>query len=345
MKKFLLVVLALVMTISLAMAESDSKPMPAAAAAYEGEWQCDRATAELIWEEEGFRVLISWGGSAWEATEWEYSCFYHEDDNTVVSMPFGIKTQRVYDDNGNETSATVAYEDGQATFKIDEEGHLIWIDEKENAGDGMHFEKADSSKALIETEEIPSSTLYTPAVSETIKALLGGKTFTAQIAGWTTFGEDEDARRTVDLIICEPVHYAAADIENLKPNDILALSPESSMMIAEVKADEFGGFTVGDAFGETYILTKQEDGCYGIMTETEYPLYNNLFIVTVPLTKDICFLDWSDPENMEAPVKKGYAELVDLIQGGTSFAPYNTQVTFDGNGLLTEILYTYSPFN
>ena len=345
MKKFLLVLLALVMTISLAMAESDSKPMPATAAAYEGEWQCDRATAELIWEEEGFRVMISWGSSAWETTQWEYSCFYHEDDNTVVSMPFGTKTDLVFDDNGNETSAAVAYEDGQATFKIDEEGHLIWIDEKENAGDGMHFEKVNGSEAGIETEEIPSSGLYTPAASETIKALLGGKTFTAQIAGWTTIGQDEDARMTVDIIISEPVHYAAADIENLKTNDILALSLENSMMIAEVKADEFGGFTVRDAFGETYILTKAEDGCYRIMTETEWPLYNNLFTVTVPLTKDISFLDWSDPENMEAPVKKGYDELVDLILGDTSFAPYNTQVSFNENGMLTEILYTYSPFN
>ena len=128
MRKFLLVLLALVMMVGLAMAENDSKPMPAEAAAFEGEWQCDRATAELVWEEEGFKVLITWGSSAWETTQWEYSCYYHEEDNTLVSMPFGIRTDLVYDDNGNETSATAAYEDGQATFKIDEDGRLIWID-------------------------------------------------------------------------------------------------------------------------------------------------------------------------------------------------------------------------
>lgn len=344
MKKFLLVLLALVITAGLAMAEGDSNPMPAEAAVYEGAWQCDRATAEMYWEEEGFKVLISWGSSAWETTEWEYSCFYHEDDNTLVSMPFGIRTDLVYDDNGNETSATTVYDDGQATFKIDENGHLIWIDEKENAGDGMLFEKLDDSETGAETEDIPSSNLYKPAVSETFKALVGGKSFEASIAGWAAIGEDEDARMTLDLIVSEPVHYAAADIENLKPNDILALSPENAVMITEVNADEFG-FNIRDAFGEGYILTKEEDGCYGIRTETENIYYNNIFTITVPLNKDISFLDWSDPENLEGPVQKGYEELTDLILEGTSFAPYNTRVTFDENGALTEILYTYSPWN
>ena len=193
--------------------------------------------------------------------------------------------------------------------------------------------------------EIPASNLYIPAVSENFKTLVSGKTFMARIAGWTTIGEDEDTRMTIDIVVCEPVHYEAADIENLKPNDILALSPENSLMISEVKLDEFGGFDIRDASGEGYILNKEEDGCYSIITETEYPIYNNVFTITVPLSKDISFLDWSDPENMEAPVKKGYAELVDLILGETSFAPYNTKVTFDENGMLTEILYTYSPFN
>ncbi len=344
MRKFLLVLLALVMMVGLAMAENDSKPMPAEAAAFEGEWQCDRATAELVWEEEGFKVLITWGSSAWETTQWEYSCYYHEEDNTLVSMPFGIRTDLVYDDNGNETSATAAYEDGQATFKIDEDGRLIWIDEKENAGDGMLFEKLDNGETEVDTVEIPSSNIYTPAVSEAFKALVGGKTFEVSIAGWSTVGEDEDARMTIDIIVSEPLHYAAADIENLKPNDILALSLENSMMVMEVNADEFG-FSIKDGSGEGYILTKEEDGCYGIRTETENILYNTIFTMTVPLVKDISFLDWSDPENMEAPVKKGYEELTDLILEGTSFAPYNTKVTFDENGVPAEILYTYSPFN
>ncbi|MBR3740383.1 MAG: hypothetical protein IKN04_07960 [Clostridia bacterium] len=126
-------------------AETDAEP--AGAAAFEGVWQCDRATIAMYWEEEGFKVLITWGSSAWEHSEWEYSCYYHEENNTVVSVPFGIRTEYVYGDNGELVSATEAYNDGEAVFSLDEEGKLIWLDEKENAGDGMRFEKIPEEPA------------------------------------------------------------------------------------------------------------------------------------------------------------------------------------------------------
>lgn len=122
-------------------AEDDAVPQPEAAKAFDGVWQCGRASIEMYWEEEGFRVLIAWGGSAWEHSEWQYSCYYHEEDNTVVSMPFGTRTEYVYGEDGALVSATEAYNDGAATFLLDEEGYLIWQDEKENAGEGMRFEK------------------------------------------------------------------------------------------------------------------------------------------------------------------------------------------------------------
>ena len=125
------------------------KSMPAGAAAFEGVWQCDRATIAMYWEEEGFKVLITWGSSAWEHSEWEYSCYYHEGDNTAVSLPFGTRTEYVYGDNGELVSATEAYNDGAATFLLDEEGCLIWQDEKENAGDGMRFEKLPAEPAAL----------------------------------------------------------------------------------------------------------------------------------------------------------------------------------------------------
>ena len=63
------------------------------------------------------------------------------------------------------------------------------------------------------------------------------------------------------------------------------------------------------------------------------------------MEKDIRFLDWSDPENLEEPVKRGFDELLDCLLSETDFAPHNTQVTFDENGKLVELLYNYSPWN
>ena len=128
-------------------AEADAEP--ARAAAFEGVWQCDRATIAMYWEEEGFKVLITWGSSAGEHSEWEYSCYYHEENNTVVSMPFGTRTEFVYGDDGELVSATEAYNDGEAVFSLDAEGYLLWLDEKENAGDGMRFEKVPEEPAAL----------------------------------------------------------------------------------------------------------------------------------------------------------------------------------------------------
>ena len=148
-------------------AEADAEP--AGAAAFEGVWQCDRATIAMYWEEEGFKVLITWGSSAWEHTEWEYSCFYHDEDHTLVSMPFGTRTEVVYDENGEQTSATEVYNDGEAIFSLDEEGKLIWLDEKENAGDGMRFEKLPEEPAVLSF-----ATIGEAMTSEGFTGVIGG---------------------------------------------------------------------------------------------------------------------------------------------------------------------------
>ena len=143
MKKILLVlmVLSLAAVSFAAFAESEPAVQPAPDPdPFSGVWACDRATAEIVWEEEGYRVLISWGSSAWETTTWEYSCYYHEEDGTIVSMPFGSRTEWVYDDNGEVVSSKVVYDDGVAVFALDQEGRLIWQDEKENAGEGLRFD-------------------------------------------------------------------------------------------------------------------------------------------------------------------------------------------------------------
>ena len=143
MKKIIPVLIALVLAIACtaALAEEEPAAQPAPDPDnWSGVWQCDRASIEIVWEEEGYRVLVRWGSSAWEETEWEYSCYYHEDDNTLVSMPFGMRTDLVYSEESELPAYTIVYEDGQATFPLDEEGHLIWTDEKENAGEGMLFE-------------------------------------------------------------------------------------------------------------------------------------------------------------------------------------------------------------
>lgn len=148
MKKLTAIILVLVLALGCA-ALADEVAMPEAAGDFEGVWQCDRATVAVYWEEEGFKVQITWGSSAWEHTEWQYSCYYHGEDNTLVAVPFGICKEYVYGEDGELVSATEVYNDGEAVFSLDAEGYLIWQDLKENAGEGMRFEKLPEVPAVF----------------------------------------------------------------------------------------------------------------------------------------------------------------------------------------------------
>ena len=192
--------------------------------------------------------------------------------------------------------------------------------------------------------EVPVSNLYRPNTSETLKALIGGKSFEARITGWESVGEDEDAKFAISITVCERDRFDAAVIENLAEHDILCFGDGTAFMVMDVIRDEFG-VTVKDGFDNGYSFYKLEDGTYIASTDTENPFYTEIFTVKVPLEKDISFLDWSDPENLEGPVERGFDELLDLLLEGTNFAPYNTKVTFDENGKLVELLYSYSPWN
>ena len=199
--------------------------------------------------------------------------------------------------------------------------------------------------AAAVSAEAPVSNLYRPNTSETFKTLVGGKSFEAGITGLESVGEDEDAKFTISVTVFERDRFDPAVIENLAEHDVIRFGDGTSIMVMKVVRDEFG-VTVTDGSDNSYSFFKAEDGdAYIAVTDTENPFYTEIFTVKVPLEKDISFLDWSDPENLDEPVKLGFDELLDHLLAGTDFAPYNTRVTFDENGKLVEFLYSYSPWN
>ena len=199
--------------------------------------------------------------------------------------------------------------------------------------------------AAAASAEVPVSNLYRPNTSETFRTLVGGKSFEAGITRIETTGEDEDAKFTITITVYERDRFDAAVIENLAKHDILCFGDGTAFMVMEVVWDAFG-VRVKDGFDQGYSFFKTEEGdAYLAATDTDHPFYSEVFTVKVPLEKDIRFLDWSDPENLEGPVKLGFDELLNHLLDGTNFAPYNTKVTFDENGKLVEFLYSYSPWN
>ena len=198
--------------------------------------------------------------------------------------------------------------------------------------------------AVAALAEAPVSNLYRPNTPETFRALVGGKSFEAGITEMTSAGEDEDAKFTITMTVYERDRFDAAAVENLAKGDILSFGNGTTTMVMEVTRDEYGT-TVKGSDNEDYSFWKTEEGTYIASTVPDFPLYTEVFTVKVPLEKDIIFLDWSDPENLDEPVKLGFDELLDHLLEGTNFAPYNTRITFDENGKLVEFLYSYSPWN
>lgn len=108
------------------------------AAFYEGFWSCDRCAITIVAaENDEYNVYIAWGSSAYETSEWQYTCTYDEYTATLVCDGTGIMEDVVYGDDGAE-ERTEVYTDGTAAF-IMREGTLTWLDQKEKAGDGMVF--------------------------------------------------------------------------------------------------------------------------------------------------------------------------------------------------------------
>ena len=56
-------------------------------------------------------------------------------------------------------------------------------------------------------------------------------------------------------------------------------------------------------------------------------------------------MDWSDPE-AETPTELTLKDLVTRYENNEIHSiPDNTQITFDADGKLVEVKYTYSPWN
>ena len=91
--------------------------------------------------------------------------------------------------------------------------------------------------AVSVSAEAPVSNLYKPNMSETFKALVGGKSFEAGITNISSTGEDEDAKYTITMTVYERDQFDPAVIENLKKQQerlktekVLAFARKYNMM-------------------------------------------------------------------------------------------------------------------
>lgn len=126
---------------------------------YLGTWACGRATITITDQHPGYHVEITWGNSAAEVSQWDYFCPYELKDGQLVSEDTGVLQDLTYGEDGEVAQAVTRYQDGSATFAIDDQGLLHWSDAKEDAGRDMAFDYVPILGFAPEVEEIQLSYL------------------------------------------------------------------------------------------------------------------------------------------------------------------------------------------
>lgn len=151
MKKALCAILAAVIALSLSLfctgapARADETPQPEGGKKFETNWAIIGETVRIVYEEEGYRVQIrNWDPPEMQGIEWEYSCFYNEEKDALLSVSSCKHTYTLdpdtfdqvyqpdeYDDLDDESTVTV--------FTIDGKGNLLWQDGRGDAGADLEF--------------------------------------------------------------------------------------------------------------------------------------------------------------------------------------------------------------
>lgn len=179
-----------------------------------------------------------------------------------------------------------------------------------------------------------------PLMPDILRELLAGKTFIAQMDGYSS----DEAMEHVTLFwqICEQEEYPAEEVEALAVGDTILVGGDS-FEIKEISQDEFGYQLNSEYY--TIFAYKNDEGKYTIVTDTENRFYATVVSIEVPAPADLRFVDWSDPE-AEAPTELTLKDLVTRYENNEIHSiPDNTQITFDADGKLVEVKYTYSPWN
>ena len=145
MKKLLLIVLALMLACA---AICEGAAADEGAEKFIGDWQDGETFILIGFDEDGIRALIIQARDDGQ-TEWDYVCVYDEETGALRSLPGGVRREIVFDENGEFVSSDAVYEDGAASFFVDENDRLTWTDEKDGAGSGLAFERLPGFEPLF----------------------------------------------------------------------------------------------------------------------------------------------------------------------------------------------------
>ena len=144
MRKLLSTLLAIMMLGVFACAASaDAVPQPEAGKKFESDWAIAGGLAQIVYEEEGYRVMLEIIKDDGTGATWEYSCYYQEKTDSLSSVSSSRTNFKIDPNTGDKIIGETAYdgidEEKGTEFTIDANGFLIWKDGHDDAGAGLKF--------------------------------------------------------------------------------------------------------------------------------------------------------------------------------------------------------------
>ena len=158
MKKMISILLVIMMLGALACtASADEVPQPEAGKKFESDWAIADGLAQIVYEEEGYRVMLEITKDDETGSIWEYSCYYHEDTDCLSSVSSSRTNYRIDPDTGYKIIGETVYEgldeEKGTEFAIDADGFLIWKDGHDDAGAGLKFANIGRFEGVWKNEE------------------------------------------------------------------------------------------------------------------------------------------------------------------------------------------------
>ena len=146
MKKMIGILVILMLVLACTAAMADEVPEPEGGKKFDSNWAAQNLVIEIAYEEEGYRVFIEKKDfEAMSGIRWEYSCYYKEEEDALVSVTSSKAAFIMDEDDVDELQFdTPEYEDFDAednstVFTMDESGHILWKDGRGNDGEGLAF--------------------------------------------------------------------------------------------------------------------------------------------------------------------------------------------------------------
>lgn len=135
--------LALACVAAAAGAADDTNP----AAAFEGAWASDRAMMTVAVLGENVLIDIVQDDGVTERVEWSYEASWDEAAGELKTPQTGRKTRTEYGQYLEDLDAVELYSDGEAAFRLDGGGGLVWTDRKEADGAQTQFHRPEDVPA------------------------------------------------------------------------------------------------------------------------------------------------------------------------------------------------------